>query len=276
MSSSLQAHAPSVPGCGVAFTVADRQPARVREPLPTKQQIEAISDADALEAIRDEIDRRIARIEADLDFRDGTVEWEGRAISALAVHRYTVNLISRRLKVVRTGKGPSPFAGLRGVKTVERERVECHELSWWLIDGDIEGPEPETLAECEEAIDKLTAALVALEADRADEISRFDPAARDEAWMAEANAGLKRGKAVRQPLFARRGHFRRAEKEAAQATRDLGRDRAFVEEARDFLPRDTFLTLWDRVDRRLAAQPETPIPGDEGSQSRSAPIPESN
>lgn len=265
MDSSLRA-ARSVPG----GREADVAPVRQRDLLPTKAQIEAISSVPDLEAMRDEIDRRIARIETDLDFRDDTAEWEARALSALSIHRYTANLISRRVKVLQRNK-TSPFAPVAAVAVSVRERTECNPLSWKLINDDLDLAADDTADGLEAALRTLSDAMLALEGDRADEISRFAQGSRDEAWLVEANYALRRARERRHTLGLKKAAIRRAAKDAAQELRDRGRAQAFVDEARDFLPRDTFLTLWDRVERKLSAPPETRTAGYEAPTGRSEP-----
>jgi hypothetical protein len=223
-----------------------------REPLPSREQIQAITDRAALEALRDEVDRRVAKIETDLDFLDGDDDWERRARNALALHRYTSGIINRQLRRISP---ESPFRALAGVKTVTRERTDCHELSWELLDADPIDVEALTSpAAVAAALHRLNQQVAALEADRADEIARFEPAARDEGWLAEANAALQNAKQARHRLVLREGEFRRAEKQALQRERASDRAQVFIDCARETLPQDVYLMLWDRVDRTIAAR----------------------
>lgn len=224
-----------------------------KDRLPTRQQIDAIADITALEDMHEEIDRRCTRIETDLDFRDGTDDWENRAVAALAMHRHTRHLILRRIAALRKGSG-SPFASAANVKTTVRERTECHPLSWKLMDGEIALPEVSDKGAVEVAIAELTEAIDALEGDRVDEVTNFAQGSRDETWLSAAAFALKRAKAFRHELTLKLATFRRAEKLEARRVYDRERERMFVEEAKAVLPRETFLMLWDRTDRRFAEE----------------------
>lgn len=88
---------------------ADR-PRPERKPLPTKEQILAINDIPALEAIEVELDRVAKKIEVDLEFEVGDEDWDGRARGALTAHRICLGQVQRRIGALRRGerKGPAP------------------------------------------------------------------------------------------------------------------------------------------------------------------------
>lgn len=85
-----------------------------RELLPTREQIDAIDDLEALYDLRDECERKAALIEVDLDHRPGDEEWAHRARGALAAHNICFGQLGRRIyrleKAARppraTGKSP--------------------------------------------------------------------------------------------------------------------------------------------------------------------------
>lgn len=217
------------------------------EEPPTKAQLALIDDADALDAIREELSLRISHIEADLEFSDRDDDWAHRARSALAHHRYSERLTIARLNAVRRSV----------VKASVRERTDCAPLSLEVLDGwtvDIEAVT--TLEEATRAEAEIVARVDALTEDRDDEIGSFVEAERDLVWIMKANRALKRIGALRNILLRRASELRKAERlkeHAALQHRDIGRERLFIESARELLDRDTFLALWEMVDRREAA-----------------------
>lgn len=232
--------------------------APARYPLPTRAQIEAISTRADLEAIRDEIDRRIAKIETDLEFSDRDEEWAFRARNALSLHRYTLTLCNRRLKAI----GGGVFIGAMKAKAVARERTDCHDLTWDLLDGHTVDLTTLTTAEgAQAAYDDLTRYIDAAEADRADEVARFVPMVRDEGWMAEVNAAIKAAKATRYQIGLIIANYRQQAKQerrlaiiAAANERQVIEARQFVDMAREMLSRETYLSIWDRVNTLGATQ----------------------
>jgi len=82
------------------------RPPRKREPLPTKEQIIAISDIPALEAMEAEVEKRAKKIEVDLEFEVGDEEWDGRARGALTAHRICLGQIRKRLHWLRMRDKP--------------------------------------------------------------------------------------------------------------------------------------------------------------------------
>ena len=214
---------------------------RQRERLPTKAQINAISDIEALEALKDDVDRRMVRIETDLDFRDATEEWEGRAISALSVHRYTAKAIGRRIQDLKKSSGKRSFT---------QERVDCDDLTWEVIDGVYDDVDPDTVHEIDEWLEVIDKALDAVELDKADELSKADQF-RDLVWIAKANSAAKRVKGVRHKLFTKKAHINKAIKETERLAHEEVRERMFIDACREMLPKSTYAALWDRVDRQL-------------------------
>lgn len=84
---------------------ADR-PRPERKPLPSKEQIDTISDIPALEAMETEVERRAKKIEVDLEFEVGDAEWDGRARGALAAHRICLGDVRKRLHWLRVREKP--------------------------------------------------------------------------------------------------------------------------------------------------------------------------
>ena len=214
---------------------------REREPLPKKDQIESINDLETLEAMKDEIDRRIARIETDLDFHDGTDDWEVRARGALSIHRYTEKIISRRIAALKQKDAPSKKAAKK------RERLSCQDLTWRLMDGELDHLDGETVEEIEKVIDLLSEAIASLEMDQLDE--RSNTPRQDINWLMEAGLVLRSAKKKRHDLTLKAASIKREVKEAKRLAAEAVRERMFIEECRKMLPRETYLLLWDRVDR---------------------------
>jgi len=212
-----------------------------RDRLPSRDQINQINDVDALESMRDEVDMRIARIEADLDYRDATVEWENRAISALSVHRYISTAIKRRLEKLRKPAHPNK----------REKRTECLALTWMVIDGEFDNEDADTSEEIDAALKRLDEAMESIEWDRADETAKLLEL-RDVTWIVEANAAIKRIKAVRHNLSVKKAAILRAEKEARRLEMEGTRERMFIDACREVLPKETYQMLWNRVDRLVA------------------------
>lgn len=214
---------------------------RQRDRLPSKAQINAISDIESLENLKEDIERRIVRIETDLDFRDATEEWEGRAISALSVHRYTAKAIEKRINGLRKSSGKI---------SMTQERVDCHDLTWEIIDSVYDNLNPETVSEIDEVIEAIDSAMDALEADKADEMTKAEPF-RDLVWIAKASSAAKRVKGVRHNLMTKKNLINKAMKEKERLAREEVRERMFIDACREMLSKETYAALWDRVDRQL-------------------------
>lgn len=214
-----------------------------RERLPTKEQINCIDDVQALRDIQDEIEKRMSRISTDLEFRNGTDEWEGRAISALAFHRYLSGAVNKRIKALGQGE-PTHKAD----DAPQRIREDCSDLTWRLMDGEFDHLAEAKDEELDSAIQTLQEALDEAERDRADEIGRPVPK-QDQAWLAESKIALRDGRAIRHQLTLRKAAIARSEKEAARLALEATRERIFIQACRDVLPKQTYQLLWDRVDR---------------------------
>lgn len=224
---------------------------RKGEKLPTREQINQISDIQALEDMREDVERRIFQIESDLDFRDGTEEWEGRALGALSIHRYTAKAISRRIDNLSK---PRP-AVKDSPKKLEREN--CLPLTWMAIDGEFDSYDPSGLDEINQHLVTLQDAIESVEIDKADELSKKE-SVRDLKWIAQANAALRRIRSSRHQLSIKRAAILREEKDRARASGERTRERLFISACREILPRETYLILWDRVDRLSAGELEEP------------------
>lgn len=225
-----------------------------RPQLPTREQINAISNRRDLEAIRDEIQATITKIEVDLEYGDGDDEWAARARAALAFHRNASKAITHRLHALR----PTPFEGLGSVKMAVRERADCNPLGLALMEAEIIDADAMSLVEAEAALKTLVAQIEALTSDREDEVLNYEPVARDEGWLIRTGAALRRAKASRHALNVRIAHLRKTEKLAEQERRDAVRPQLFVDAARQVLDRETFLRIWaivDQLDRAPAGEP---------------------
>jgi hypothetical protein len=75
-----------------------------REPLPTREQIEAILDEPALVALEEELEHRRQQVEVDLEYAsDKDLGWERRARGFLTAVRATLAVVRKHLHRVRTG-----------------------------------------------------------------------------------------------------------------------------------------------------------------------------
>lgn len=203
------------------------------EELPSAAQIRQIEDVGVLENLRDDVDLAVARIESDLEWREGDDDWANRARGALAHFQHRGRVASRQIEKIKASAQP------------QRQRKECHELSWSLIDNEIVYG-GETEADLVKAVEDISCALEALEADKADEARQSSV---DLVWMADANRALRQAKALRHELRLKAAAIKKQAKQKSIDLRDSARERIFIEQAREFLPRETFLTLWNRVDR---------------------------
>lgn len=79
----------------------DDMPPRKRPSLPTREQIEAITDIPALVEIEQEVERRAEKITVDLEMQVGDDDWDARARSALTAHRICLKSIRKRLNRLR-------------------------------------------------------------------------------------------------------------------------------------------------------------------------------
>lgn len=222
--------------------------------LPNKEQIAAINDVGALEDIRDEVDRAIARIETDLEFSDRDDDWYFRARNSLALHKYIGTMLDRRIRELRPKPkaAPNPMAALAGAKTSARKRTACSAFTLAAFDGQIIDPEsvPDELSALETAMATVKKQIDALKDDRDDELLNFEQAVRDQDFLMRVSVATRHCGAAHQALLKRAAKIRQAEKAKVQAARDLARPQAFVEAAREVLDRETFLAIWEVVDRR--------------------------
>lgn len=206
--------------------------------LPTGAQIRAITDAAALEALRDEIELAATRIEADLDFREGTgPDWESRALSALAHHRNAARMIGRRLEALEEPIKPKA--------PTTRSRDECSQLALELLEGGfgLNAAEIRTEADADRVLGELLSRRDALELDRADEVS-LPLEDRDVTWLARAKVALRRAGEWRQRLQVLKSDLREASRMAAHDERSNRQQQVFVDVARDHLSADQYAELW--------------------------------
>lgn len=209
--------------------------------LPTTAQINAISDAEAIRALCDDVERTVIQIESQLEFDIGDDEWAKRASNALALFRYTERALKRRLHKLTHQETERR-------RVVQRPEEDNHPLTRRATE-DAAVVDPDALDDGN-AIDEAAALLVdyinAVEADRADEVSRA-AGDRDEGFLARSNGALRTLKSLRMRLQTRKATLAKAAKEAAQAERNSSRQQQFIDAARAMLPPDTFRAIWDRV-----------------------------
>jgi hypothetical protein len=78
--------------------------------LPTKEQIEAISNVAALQALESDIDATLTKIETDLEFAPGDDEWHARARGAYTAHSIALKRIRRHMAFLRHQASPKQVA----------------------------------------------------------------------------------------------------------------------------------------------------------------------
>lgn len=207
--------------------------------LPTREQIQALTDIDSLYALKDEIDRASRKIETDLEFIVDDPEWASRARGALSIHRFTSGLISHRLKILKP----------RAPGTVQtRAEYEIHPLTLEVLDKPIEIDIAaiQTQTEIDEKLLWLAERIDIVNADREEE-NLLPGDERDLDFIVVVNSALRTMRGLRQSLQSRRGEISRAQKVEQQKAMDTVRERLFIDAARDLLDRETYLRLWDRV-----------------------------
>lgn len=93
-----------------AFAQVDFAPERLM--APSREEIEAISDADELEGLLADLEDVSSKIKIDLECEIGDDEWSERARAAFAYFKTAESRIERRLKKLRPpeGKGSVSFA----------------------------------------------------------------------------------------------------------------------------------------------------------------------
>lgn len=226
----------------------------VKTVLPTKEQIFALTDLPALYGLKDDVEKSIIQMEAQLEFLDGDGDdsWASRATNALALHRYVDRQLSQRIGML---KDATP----KGAKAV-RPETDCDLLTVEVLARrpEINAATVETVQEVDAHLAWLTARINAVTADREDETA-MAAGDRDEGFLAATGNALRLMRGQRMALQTRRGEISKAEKLAALAIRDSRRERLFIDAAREVLDKDTFLRLWDRVDR-MEAYSSAPAP----------------
>lgn len=222
-----------------------RQPSHLK--LPTPEAIKAIGSPELINLLKDDIEQAITRMETDLEFSSGDADWERRARSALAKHRYVLRLLDRRCGALKSKQEKQ--------SAPERPPEDCHALTLEVLDRrpSIEPDRLATVAEVDDAAAWLLERISAMTADREEEIA-LAPGDRDEGFLAATGNALRLMRGQRQALQNRRGAITRAQREKDQAPRQETRERLFIEAAREQLDRETFRSIWDLVDRLQANQ----------------------
>lgn len=65
--------------------------------VPTREQIEALTDIPSIELLRDDIEVTCEKIKVDLEFRPGTEDWAAEARAALVIHQIGLKRLNARL-----------------------------------------------------------------------------------------------------------------------------------------------------------------------------------
>jgi hypothetical protein len=101
---------------------------RDKAPLPTKEQIGAISSVEALEALlADVIEDRMA-IETQLEFSSRDEEWESRAMGALTAHRIAEHNVRHQIAKV-TGRSAANYQANESARLAKAERAKADALA---------------------------------------------------------------------------------------------------------------------------------------------------
>lgn len=214
---------------------------RVR--LPTKSQIQAITSAQTLKDLRSDIERQIVLMETKLQYDTGAdPDWQQRATTALSLHRFTDRLLVRRISEIQG-------AVVKG-SSLPRRDSDNLVLTNEALDGvrQFNVNDITTVEEIDAGVAYLAERIIAVEADRNDEISLV-PADRDEGFLATTGTLLKRMRHQRQELQTRRGVISRESRLRERAGAEIRREVLFIDAAREMLPQATYQALWAQVDR---------------------------
>jgi hypothetical protein len=212
--------------------------------LPTKAQICAIADLGALERLRDDVEQSIVKMETDLEFRAGDDSWITRATAALALHRYTERLVCRRISELKAATSKASAGTCRRAGT-ENDPLTNEVLR---TRPNIRPEDINDLPAADTAMEWLRLRIDAVTTDREDEIA-LPAGERDEAFLAATGSLLRTMRGRRQAVQTKRGEISRSQKLAVQHARDGNRLQLFANAAREILPKETYMLLWDRVDR---------------------------
>ena len=217
------------------------EPIRFHE-LPTPAQINALTDVQSLRDLCDDVERQVLQIETQLEFDAGRDEdWAMRAANALAAFRFTERALKRRLgKLTKPAELGGAIRPPEHISPLTREVLEAAPV--------IDIPALATVAEVDEKLAWLVERINAVCADRDDEVAQA-AIDRDEGFIAAANTARRALSVIRLALQTRRGEISKAAKAAEQEVRDRRREQMFIDAARELLPKEIYMRLWDRVDR---------------------------
>lgn len=223
---------------------------RERHPLPTKAEIQAITDPQDLRDLLDDIERTTTSIETQLEFDElGDDDWYARARGALIAHRITAKMATRRLHVLQSTQPGARSKNKPPAPT--RDADENHPLTNEVLKTPpvVEIHGAMTREEVDAKLLWVVERINAVEADRSSEIGvKADQ--RDEGFLAVTKGVLRPLKAIRLQLESRKAGFRHRAKAERVIERETTRERMFIDAARDALPRETFLAIWAAVDRK--------------------------
>jgi hypothetical protein len=208
--------------------------------LPSRDEILGINDISALEALHVIIDDTITAIETRLEFSSQGMDWEKRAISALAINRNTKKWVERRLNELR--RAPPTVSANPVQVTPHESSPEVQELFERVPSIDVSAYE--TTEEIQETLDWLVPRVTALRSEKDEENNK---SVKDFAWLRQANGALSAIGVLRNSLLQRSAAIRRAEQAVRIEERDRLSERAFINAARARLPQDTYAAIWEDV-----------------------------
>lgn len=104
--------------------------ARVRRQLPTREQVEAISDVPALIAMQDDMERVAEKITVDLEMEVGDLDWDARARSALTAYRIAIKHVARRIKqLTQSPREPDVASQVTKVEKIKASAERQREIA---------------------------------------------------------------------------------------------------------------------------------------------------
>lgn len=92
-----------------------------RQQLPTREQIEALTDVEALKRLRDDVFAAKVSIETQLEVWEGDDDWARRAAGALTAHKITLANIDKQMH--RLTRKPAPVIPDPNVKIKKAQAV---------------------------------------------------------------------------------------------------------------------------------------------------------
>lgn len=212
----------------------------------TKSMVEAASNLPELEQMHDEVQSTIVKITTQLEHDYGDQNWAQRAIDALAHHRNAARWIKRRIEAVKGETLPEPAAPRRRVRLESENSPTTNAALPRRTQYSTSTSGLETIEACDAFAAKVRQAIDEVCQDRADEVSR-PPSDRDHGFIAATTALIKAWNAQLQAVQTHSGTLRKELRLRQDQARGVVESARFVTRAREVLPQDVYLAIWEHV-----------------------------